>query len=52
MEGPEAVCKQLIEFGTYNCESCLRGKTTPGCQFVCCFFVQKVAVVAVSINLA
>ena len=33
--GPEAVCKQLIEGGTYNCESCLRSRK---CCFVCSFF--------------
>ena len=55
-EGPESVCRQLIEFGTYNCESCLRGKNTVACTFSCTFFVQKrvldVAIVAVSADLA
>ena len=44
-EGPEAVCRQLIEGGTYNCESCLRRKTTCGkCTFECVFFRPKSAV--------
>ncbi len=38
LEGPEAVCKVLVERGTYNCESCLRYKRYGGCVFECCFF--------------
>lgn len=38
-EGPEAVCKQLVERGTYSCEVCLRCKATNGvCAFECCFY--------------
>lgn len=36
-DGPECVCKQLVEIGKEDCEVCLRrdGK----CSFKCCFFV-------------
>lgn len=38
-EGPEEVCLQLIEGGTYDCESCLRRKADNGkCDFKCCFY--------------
>ena len=58
LEGPEAVCKQLIEGGTYNCESCIRRNRHGGCVFTCCFFrlklveVSVIPVVAVSVELA
>ena len=47
-EGPEAVCVELIEHGTYNCESCVRRNLHGGCVFKCVFFTRKEAVVAVS----
>ncbi len=37
-DGPENVCVVLVEYGTYNCESCLRYKKYGGCIFRCCFF--------------
>lgn len=46
-DGPEQVCEQLIEGGTYNCWSCLRrtgeelGDMAGKCDFKCCFFVAK-----------
>ena len=48
-EGPEEVCRQLIEGGTYNCESCLRRsnkdctryKLHGVCVFDCVFFIAK-----------
>ena len=46
LEGPEAVCKRLVEDGTYNCESCVRRNLSGGCTFVCVFFVEKHRVVA------
>lgn len=35
-DGPECVCRQLVEIGKEDCEVCLRrgGK----CNFECCFF--------------
>lgn len=40
-EGPEEVCGQLIEGGTYNCESCIRYMKNGGCTFWCVFFRSK-----------
>lgn len=40
-EGPEEVCQQLIEGGTYNCESCIRYMKNGGCTFRCVFFRPK-----------
>lgn len=40
LEGPEGVCKRLIEEGTYNCESCIRRNIGGGCTFSCVFFVR------------
>ena len=40
-EGPEEVCRQLIEGGTYNCESCIRYMKNGGCTFQCVFFRPK-----------
>ena len=45
LEGPEAVCRQLIEFGTYNCESCIRRNRNGGCTFDCVFRRPKPVVV-------
>lgn len=42
LEGPEGVCKRLIEDGTYNCESCIRRNIGGGCTFSCVFFVKQV----------
>lgn len=41
-EGPEEVCWQLIEGGTYNCESCIRYMKNGGCTFRCVFFKEIV----------
>lgn len=39
VEGPENVCKQLIEGGISSCEYCLRRKLGGHvCKFECCFF--------------
>lgn len=40
-EGPEAVCFELVEIGTYNCESCVRRNLHGGCRFKCVFFRPK-----------
>lgn len=40
LEGPEAVCEQLIVHGTYNCESCIRRGKHGGCKFSCVFFIS------------
>lgn len=48
LEGPEAVCRQLIEFGTYNCESCIRRNRNGGCTFVCVFRRAKTVIVEVA----
>ena len=45
LEGPEAVCRQLIEFGTYNCESCIRRNRNGGCTFACVFHRAKTVIV-------
>lgn len=45
-EGPEEVCWQLIEGGTYNCESCIRYNKNGGCTFKCVFYRLKIAIVA------
>lgn len=42
LEGPEGVCQQLINGGTYNCESCIRHKIGGQCHFKCVFFREKV----------
>lgn len=39
--GPEECCKQLILYGTYNCESCIRRMKNGGCTFDCQFFRPK-----------
>jgi len=44
-EGPEEVCWQLIEGGTYNCESCVRHNIGGGCHFKCVFFREPMFVV-------
>ena len=41
LEGPEACCEQLVSFGSYNCESCIRRGIGGGCHFRCVFFRQK-----------
>ena len=40
-EGPEAVCRQLIEFGNCTCEYCVRRNRDRGCVFTCVFYVPK-----------
>ena len=46
LEGPEAVCRQLIQLGTYNCESCVRRNKNGGCTFACVFRIKKDSLVA------
>ncbi|OQA11059.1 MAG: hypothetical protein BWY66_00077 [bacterium ADurb.Bin374] len=36
--GPEAVCLQLVQGGTYSCESCTRRNQQGDCHFSCVFF--------------
>ena len=40
-DGPEAVCRQLIEFGNCTCEYCVRRNRERGCVFACVFYVAK-----------
>lgn len=41
-EGPEEVCDQLVNGGTYHCESCIRHRIGGQCHFKCVFFREKV----------